>query len=121
MERTARQHGTVACYGRGCRRPACRTAWATYIRDRRHGRGAQASRVDREIAQAEATLARIGEDEDIDLTVALTIPKDGRLVPVPLTPLGYQILAQMQKRTGARRGEAIDRLLREYGAEMTAA
>ena len=110
MERTARQHGTVACYGRGCRRPACRTAWATYIRDRRHGRGAQASRVDREIAQAEATLARIGEDEDIDLTV-----------PVPLTPLGYQILAQMQKRTGARRGEAIDRLLREYGAEMTAA
>ena len=66
------------------------------------------ARVAREIATGEASLERIVE-EDQDVTVL-----------VPLTPLAYQILVAVQRKTQRRRGDVIDQLLREHGAEMPA-
>lgn len=99
------QHGTVSGYTGGCHCAPCTGAWATYNRDRRHAAGGQ-SRADQEVAYTARELERLGgEDADVKL-------------PVPLTPLGAQILLHVQRRTGKRRGEVIDRLLREYGAEI---
>lgn len=104
-------HGTRKRYQDGCACAPCRTAWATYIRERRRGRGDQLPRsmsiVEREIARAEV----IASEE---------APEDPA-VSIRLSPLAIQILAEIQRRTNARRGEIVDQLLRERGAEMTAA
>ena len=68
--------------------------------------------MDQELDQVERELAKLeAEPEDADVRL-----------PVQLTPLGAQILVHLQRQTQQRRGEIIDRLLREHGSEqMTAA
>ena len=102
------QHGTVGGYAR-CREhcAACKSAWATYIRSRKRRLGVL-SRADREIASAESLIQRLIID-DLDVTL-----------PVTLSPLGYQILVSLQRKTHHRRGEVLDQLLREHGQELTA-
>lgn len=104
-------HGTRKGYSDGCRCAPCRAAWATYIRTRRQKSGQQTPRaehlINREIASAEALAQRTAAAED----------EDGSL-SVPLTPLGLQILANLQRHQQKRRGEVIDQLLREFGADL---
>ena len=99
-------HGTVGGYTAGCKCAPCTGAWATYHREKRHALGGR-TRVDQELEQAERELAKLdAEDTDVRL-------------PVQLTPLGARILMHLQRRTQRRRGEIIDQLLRDRGAEMT--
>lgn len=65
------------------------------------------SRVDREVQYVDRVLA----DDTVDV-----VP----LKSVQVTPLAAQILAHLQRQTGQRRGEILDRLLREYGTEFEA-
>lgn len=103
------QHGTQACYSAGCRRPECKAAWARYIRERKHAAGQlsrEQSQIVREIEQGERKMEEIVEqDTDAQLTI-------------PLSPLALQILIELQRRVNARRGEVVDKLLREYGAAL---
>lgn len=90
-------------YSAGCRCARCRAAWAAYIRERKHATGAarprEASYVDREIAAG----ATATGDVDVSATLA---------------PLDAQLLAAIQRKTGARRKDVLARLLREYGPDL---
>ena len=97
-------HGTTIKYGRGCRCEPCTAAWAEYSRRYRRKRGLL-SHVDRELAQVDQILST---DE------VVAVP----LLSVQVTPLAAQILAHLQRQTGARRGEILDRLLREHGQSL---
>lgn len=109
--KTERQHGTVQGYGSGCRCDDCKAAWATYCRDRRRSLGVptpEESLVAREIAIGEQKIPQLVErDEDADVSVSLT-------------PLEFQILVEIQRRSKKRRGEVIGDLLREHGADVAA-
>lgn len=98
-------HGAKG-YSAGCRCAACKAGWREYIRNWRHAKGGQASRVEREIAHGTRVLADL-QRTDHD-----------QLVTVPLTPLAWQILVEIQRQTRARRGEILDRLLRDFGAAL---
>lgn len=93
----ATKHGTYTCYLKGCRRPECKEAWATYIRERRHRLGLQKPREDFRFYEGPYEAA-----------------------PQPrLTPMGMRILDAVVEREGKRASDVFEKLLRDYGSEVT--
>lgn len=114
MAKTATHHGTIAGYRRGCGCDACRTAWSTYIRDRRRKNGLRPRAValaDQEIARTDAVLEELAAAKDDAGEVT---------VPVTLSPLALQILVELQRRARVRRGDVLDTILRDQGPALLA-
>jgi hypothetical protein len=105
---TPREHGTYLRYANhGCRCRRCKKAWREYITSRRRRLGVpprDVSMVRKDIRHTRAAVQR-----------ALETGEDARLPEVALTPLGGQILAAIQQRTGRSRDVVFDELLREHG------
>lgn len=88
----AAPHGTVASYQKGCRCDRCRAGWATYIRERRHRLGIQTPREDARFYEGPYESA--GE--------------------VKLTELGLARLDALVEKTGKKKHDVIEQLLREH-------
>ena len=106
-------HGTRARYSAGCRCARCRGAWALYIKNYRSAARAHVpvdTRVDKEIADAEA---RLSEAEAAEADEALAVSLD-------LSPLDFAILAKLQHRDRARRRDVVSQLLRREWTDARA-
>jgi hypothetical protein len=104
------EHGTRARYGAGCRCRRCKRAWREYITSRRRAKGQpdrDTAKAQRDVRHTRAIVQRAVENGEDDVEL-----------PLALSPLGGQILAAIQQRTGRRRDVVIDELLREHGAEI---
>ena len=122
-------HGTPSRYNNGdCRCAACKTAWATYCRDRARARGRRPRAVLNAAKRMGLTKQR-GESQGqferrMDETKAWLqnepyyADRSERAITVHPTALGIQILQAAQARTGRDHDDLIERLIRVGGATV---
>ena len=104
----ARAHGTRASYSAGCRCQRCRTAWADYIRTRRHRLAPPQGEHVREVKVLRGQIDRAIAADRADVEVPVT----------RVSPLAAAILARVQEETGMRRADVLEDLLRGYGSAV---
>lgn len=95
-------HGTVAGYRRACRCARCREGWRDYFRARRGW-----PRPRPEPKPKPQPRSRVFYGGKVNRPVTLT-----------LTPLGREILDAVRRRTDRSIGDIVERLLRQYGADL---
>ena len=103
-----RAHGTVSGYvWHKCRCDKCRTAWREYNQRRRAGKTSYL-RTRNEVRVMRGRLERAVSNE------RTYVPLKTRI-----SPLGARVLTCIQERTGLRRSEVLDALLREHGEKIS--
>ena len=109
---TPAPHGTPSRYNNGdCRCVACKTAWATYCRNRARERG----RRPRAVMSAAKRLERIGGPNAWLRNDLYYADRSAQAIAVHLTELGMQIIQAAQARTGRDYDDLVEQLLRSSG------